>query len=81
MSDDKLCPQIEPWAAGEHRIMSYQWDAPSDGSSRNPQITVVDRLMQSVSSQPASISYLRYRLYSCVVDRKNADLGCDLLQL
>jgi len=46
-SGKHLCPQVEPGQTDENGVVGYERDVPADRSGSNPQIGVVEPLMQA----------------------------------
>jgi hypothetical protein len=64
-------PESQPWAIDEDRIVCEQRNAPADRCRRDPQISVVGRLMQRVTDLPALVAQQRDPLDRVHVHRKH----------
>lgn len=52
----ELCSELEAGAAVEDRVVSYERDTPTDRCCRDPQVSVVASLVQTVPNLPTFVS-------------------------
>jgi hypothetical protein len=80
-SGREFSPEIQPRTRDEHGIVGDQRQTPADRGGSDPEISVMEPLMEGMADQPALVPKLRDRLDGLAIRIEHPDAIGHLLNL